>query len=141
MSASTIRAKLTPSRLGYRTSGRRRVPGLRREEVAVLAGVSPDWFIRLEKGHIAGVSDDVLDAVARALQLNDAEREHLFNLARAAKPVRTPRRRAKTPIPPSVQRVLDSMTGTAAFAQAHGVTRCTEPACWPDRPSETEERR
>jgi hypothetical protein len=114
---ATRRAKLTPERVGLPTSGRRRVPGLRREEVAVLAGVSPDWYIRLEKGHISGVSDDVLDAVSRALQLNDAEREHLFNLARAARPVRTPRRRSKTPIPPSVQRVLDSMTGTAAFVR------------------------
>jgi hypothetical protein len=59
----------------------------------------------------------VLDAVARALQLHDAERDHLFNLARAARPVRTPRRRGRTAIPPSVQRVLDSMTGTAAFVR------------------------
>src|SRR4051812_16628750 len=64
---ATRRAKLTPGQVGLPTSGRRRVPGLRREEVAVLAGVSPDWYARLEKGHIAGVSDDVLDAVARAL--------------------------------------------------------------------------
>jgi hypothetical protein len=63
------------------------------------------------------VSDDVLDAVARALQLNDAEREHLFNLARAARPVRTPNRRTRPQIPPSVQRVLDSMTGTAVRPQ------------------------
>lgn len=111
----TRRAKLTPDQVGLPTAGRRRVPGLRREEVAVLAGVSPDWYNRLEKGHISGVSDDVLDAVACALRLSDAEREHLFNLARAARPLRTPRRRATPAIPPSVQRVLDSMTGTAAF--------------------------
>jgi transcriptional regulator with XRE-family HTH domain len=54
------------------------VPGLRREEVAVLAGVSIEWYVRLEKGHISGVSDDVLDAVARALQLDEVERDHLF---------------------------------------------------------------
>jgi quercetin dioxygenase-like cupin family protein/transcriptional regulator with XRE-family HTH domain len=114
---ATRRAKITPEQVGLPSSGRRRVPGLRREEVAVLAGVSPDWYIRLEKGHILGVSDDVLDAVARALQLTDAECEHLFNLARAAKPARTPRRRGKTAIPPSVQRVLDSMSGTAAFVR------------------------
>ncbi|MFL6135278.1 MAG: helix-turn-helix domain-containing protein, partial [Nocardioidaceae bacterium] len=60
---ATRRAKITPGQVGLPTSGRRRVPGLRREEVAVLAGVSPDWYARLEKGHIAGVSDDVLDAV------------------------------------------------------------------------------
>ncbi|KLI05356.1 XRE family transcriptional regulator [Mycolicibacterium conceptionense] len=113
----TRRAKLTPEQVGLPTSGRRRVPGLRREEVAVLAGVSTDWYVRLEKGHISGVSDEVLDAVARALRLSDVERDHLFNLARAAKPRRTPRTRTKTPIPPSLQRVLDSMTGTAAFVR------------------------
>jgi PAS domain-containing protein len=90
---------------------------LRREEVAVLAGVSTDWYIRLEKGHISGVSDEVLDAVARALQLTDVERDHLFNLARAAKPTRTLRTRTKTPIPHSLQRVLDSMTSAAAFVR------------------------
>ena len=114
---ATRRAKLTPAQVGLPTAGRRRVPGLRREEVAVIAGVSTDWYIRLEKGHIGGVSDDVLDAVARALQLSDVEREHLFNLARAARPIRTPRRRAKAQIPASVQRVLDSMAGTAAFVR------------------------
>ncbi|WP_370065884.1 helix-turn-helix transcriptional regulator [Mycobacterium sp. MAA66] len=114
---ATRRAKLTPEQVGLPTSGRRRVPGLRREEVAVLAGVSTDWYIRLEKGHISGVSDDVLDAVARALRLSDVERDHLFNLARAAKPTRTPRTRAKTPVPASLQRVLDSMSGTAAFVR------------------------
>lgn len=114
---ATRRAKITPAQVGLPAGERRRVPGLRREEVAVLAGVSTDWYIRLEKGHINGVSDDVLDAVARALQLNEAERTHLFNLARAAKPTRTPRRSPKLAIPPSVQRVLDSMTGTAAFVR------------------------
>lgn len=115
---ATRRAKLTPAQVGLPTSGRRRVPGLRREEVAVLAGVSTDWYVRLEKGHISGVSDDVLDAVARALQLSDAERDHLFNLARAAKPARAPRRRSgRAEIPASLQRVLDSMTGTAAFVR------------------------
>jgi transcriptional regulator with XRE-family HTH domain len=114
---ATRRAKLTPEQVGLPTSGRRRVPGLRREEVAVLAGVSTDWYIRLEKGHISGVSDEVLDAVARALQLSDVERDHLFNLARAAKPTRTPRARIETRIPPSLQRVLDSMTGAAAFVR------------------------
>jgi transcriptional regulator with XRE-family HTH domain len=114
---ATRRAKLTPEQVGLPNAGRRRVPGLRREEVAVIAGVSPDWYSRLEKGHIAGVSDDVLDAVARALRLDEAERQHLFNLARAAKPTRVPSRRAKTRVPASVQRVLDSMGGTAAFVR------------------------
>ncbi len=115
---TTRRAKLTPDQVGLPNTGRRRVPGLRREEVAVLAGVSPEWYTRLEKGHISGVSDDVLDAVTRALQLTDIEREHLFNLARAAKPVRTPRRRGKPTVPESLQRVLDSMTSTAAFVRS-----------------------
>jgi len=114
---ATRRAKITPEQVGLPAGGRRRVPGLRREEVAVLAGVSTDWYIRLEKGHIGGVSDDVLDAVARALRLTEAERDHLFNLARTARPARTPRRRAKAQVPPSVQRVLDSMVGAAAFVR------------------------
>jgi transcriptional regulator with XRE-family HTH domain len=89
---------------------------LRREEVAVLAGVSTDWYTRLEKGHIAGVSEDVLEAVARALRLDEAERTYLFDLARAAaKPTRTPQRRSRAPIQPRVQWMLDSMTGSAAF--------------------------
>ncbi|BCJ38613.1 transcriptional regulator [Actinocatenispora thailandica] len=114
---ATRRAKLSPEQVGLPHAGHRRVPGLRREEVAVIAGVSPDWYNRLEKGHISGVSDDVLDAVARALQLDEAERQHLFNLARAAKPARNPPRRVRTPVPASVQRVLDSMSGTAAFVR------------------------
>ncbi len=110
------RARITPEQAGLLPGGgRRRVPGLRREEVAVLAGVSTDWYIRLEKGHIAGVSEDVLEAVARALQLDEAERIHLFNLARAAKPARASQRRGKAQIPPRVQWMLDSMTGSAAF--------------------------
>lgn len=115
---ATRRAKITPEQVGLpRGGGRRRVPGLRREEVAVLAGVSTDWYVRLEKGHITGVSYEVLDAVARALQLDEAERTHLFNLARAAKPAKAPRRRSKPEIRPSVQRILDSMTTTAAFVR------------------------
>ncbi|KAA9163283.1 helix-turn-helix transcriptional regulator [Amycolatopsis acidicola] len=116
---ATRRAHLTPEQVGLpRGGGTRRVPGLRREEVAVLAGVSTDWYIRLERGHIADVSDDVLDAVARALQLDEAEHTHLFNLARAAKPAaRKPRRRSTSQLRPSVQRILDSMTTTAAFVR------------------------
>ncbi len=110
------RARITPQRAGLLPGGgRRRVPGLRREEVAVLAGVSTDWYTRLEKGHIAGVSEDVLEAVARALQLDEAERTYLFDLARAAKPNRAPQRRDKAPIQPRVQWMLDSVTGSAAF--------------------------
>jgi transcriptional regulator with XRE-family HTH domain len=112
------RARITPEQAGLLPGGgRRRVPGLRREEVAVLAGVSTDWYTRLEKGHITGVSEDVLEAVARALQLDEAERTYLFDLARAAaRPTRTPQRRGgKAQIQPRVQWMLDSMTGSAAF--------------------------
>ena len=116
---ATRRAKLTPEQVGLPAGGgNRRVPGLRREEVAVLAGVSTDWYIRLEKGHISGVSEDVLDAVARALQLDEAERAHLFDLARAARP--SPRRRRRphrNQVRPSLQRVLDSMTNAPAFVR------------------------
>jgi hypothetical protein len=92
------------------------VPGLRREEVAVLAGVSVPYYTRLERGDLAGASDSVLDALARALQLDDAERAHLFDLARAAHPLARPphRRPAKHRIRPSVQQLLDAMTGAAA---------------------------
>ncbi|GEC09202.1 transcriptional regulator [Streptomyces spinoverrucosus] len=113
---ATRRAKITPEQAGLPTSGRRRVPGLRREEVAVLAGVSTEWYTRLEKGHISGVSEDVLDAVARALQLDEDERTYLFDLAMAAQPSsRTPRRRKAVDIPPRVQWLLDSITLSAAF--------------------------
>jgi transcriptional regulator with XRE-family HTH domain len=92
------------------------VPGLRREEVAVLAGVSVPYYTRLERGDMSGASDSVLDALARALHLDDAERAHLFDLARAARPMRRPPRRrpGKHRIRPSVQQLLDAMTGAAA---------------------------
>jgi transcriptional regulator with XRE-family HTH domain len=114
---ATRRARITPEQAGLLPgSGRRRVPGLRREEVAVLAGVSTEWYTRLEKGHTAGVSEDVLEAVARALQLDEAERTYLFDLARAAiKPTRSPQRRSSAQVQPRVQWMLDSMTGSAAF--------------------------
>ena len=115
---ATRRAKITPEQAGLQPGGgRRRVPGLRREEVAVLAGVSTEWYVRLEKGHISGVSDEVLGAVARALQLDEAERLHLFALARAAKPSRSPRRRTSPTVRPSVLRILESMTCTPAFVR------------------------
>lgn len=115
---ATRRAKLTPDQVGLPTSARRRVPGLRREEVAVLAGVSTEWYTRLEKGHIAGVSEDVLDAVAGALRLDDDERTYLLDLARAAKPAhRKPTRRREVPLAPQVQWMLDSITMSAAFVR------------------------
>lgn len=115
---ATRRAKLSPQQAGVPLyGGRRRVPGLRREEVALLAGVSTDYYTRMEKGHVAGVSDDVLDAVARALQLDDAEHAHLLDLVRAARPGRQTQRRSKTTIRPSVQWVLDAMTNAPAIVR------------------------
>jgi transcriptional regulator with XRE-family HTH domain len=111
------RARITPEQAGLTSYGSRRVPGLRREEVAVLAGVSAPYYTRLERGDMSGVSESVLDALARALELDDAERAHLFDLARAAQPtVARPRRRqAKQRIRPEVQWSLDAITGAAAF--------------------------
>ncbi|QNP68629.1 helix-turn-helix domain-containing protein [Streptomyces roseirectus] len=112
------RARITPEQAGMAASSRRRVPGLRREEVAVLAGVSTEWYTRLEKGHIAGVSEDVLDAVARALRLDTDERTYLFDLARAARPARhAPARRKEVAAPPRVEWLLDSMTLSAAYVR------------------------
>jgi transcriptional regulator with XRE-family HTH domain len=112
------RARVTPERAGLPTYGSRRVPGLRREEVAALAGVSIQYYTRLERGGIAGVSNSVLEALARALQLDDAERAHLFDLAREAHPTtERPRRRAPQKVRASVQRMLDAMTGAPAVVQ------------------------
>src|SRR5437763_4894608 len=80
------RAKVTPEQAGLPSYGQRRVPGLRREEVASLAGVSVEYYKRLERGNATGASDSVLEALADALRLDDAERAHLFDLARAAGP-------------------------------------------------------
>src|SRR5213592_3538946 len=111
------RAKLQAADVGLPDYGARRVPGLRREEVAVLAGVSGPYYTRLERGDMSGVSQSVLDALARALELDDAERAHLFDLARAAQPtVARPRRRpAKQRVRPELQWTLDAITGAAAF--------------------------
>jgi transcriptional regulator with XRE-family HTH domain len=117
----TRRAKITPEQAGLTLyGGNRRVPGLRREEVAMLAGVSADYYTRLEKGNLAGVSDSVLDAVSNALQLDEAERIYLFDLARAANASASPRQRRPRDrqVRPTVQRILDSMAGsTAAFVR------------------------
>jgi transcriptional regulator with XRE-family HTH domain len=110
------RAKISPEQAGLPAGSRRRVPGLRREEVAVLAGVSTEWYTRLEKGHISGVSEDVLDAVARALHLDDEERTYLFDLAHAARPkTRRSPRRAEAKVEPHLQWLIDSITMSAAF--------------------------
>ncbi|MBK3568872.1 helix-turn-helix transcriptional regulator [Streptomyces sp. MBT62] len=111
------RARITPAQAGLPSHGIRRVPGLRRAEAAQLADVSVEYYARMERGNLTGVSDAVLDALARALRLDDAERAHLYDLARAAAP--SPRRR-RTPasqrgVRPNVQRLLDSMTDSPAF--------------------------
>jgi len=113
------RARLTPERAGLPAyGGTRRVKGLRREEVALLAGVSIDYYVRLERGNLTGVSDSVLDNLTRALQLDDAERDHLFDLARNAAPA-TRRRRPTTPngVAASVQQVLDAITEAPAWVR------------------------
>jgi transcriptional regulator with XRE-family HTH domain len=111
------RARITPDQAGLSSYGSRRVPGLRREEVAVLAGVSVPYYSRLERGEIRGVSTSVLEALARALQLDDAERAHLLDLARAAGPaaLRPRRSPARQRVRPDVQWTLDAITEAAAY--------------------------
>ncbi len=115
------RANVTPAQAGLRDLGERRVPGLRREEVAELAGVSPDYYTRLERGNIRGASESVLNAIARALQLNDVERAHLFDLARATTPAalhRDASRQGNPAVSTSVQRALDNLTTPAVVVNA-----------------------
>jgi transcriptional regulator with XRE-family HTH domain len=109
------RAQVTPGQAGLPEYGRnRRVKGLRREEVAYLAGVSADYYIRLERGNLHGVSEQVLDALARALQLDEAERTHLFDLARTANASPSARRwTGNQRVRPSVQRILDVVAAPA----------------------------
>ncbi|MHC6220054.1 helix-turn-helix transcriptional regulator [Arthrobacter sp. MMS24-S77] len=112
------RAKITPEMAGLTfIGGRRRVPGLRREEVAMLAGVSVDYYTKLERGNLAGTSESVLESIARALKLDDAERDHLYNLARAATPSGKTRRRPlqSGTVRPTLQFMLDSITTSPAF--------------------------
>lgn len=115
------RARITPEQVGLPTYGeKRRVPGLRREEVASLAGVSFDYYARLERGDLSGVSDSVLEALARALQLDEAERQHLFDLAKAASAASSRPRPVKpqgTGVRPAVLGILNGMTGTPAYVR------------------------
>jgi transcriptional regulator with XRE-family HTH domain len=109
------RAKITPAQARLPQFGQRRVPGLRRSEVANLAGMSVEYYAKLERGSLAGVSASVLDAIARALQLDEAERAHLFHLAHAAdgtSAAMRPRRRSRNhwTVRPSLQWTLDSIT-------------------------------
>ncbi len=115
---STRRARITPEQAGLPVYGgdRRRVPGLRRSEVASLAGISPEYMTKLERGNATGVSDSVIEGLAHALQLDEAERAHLEDLLRTAGTTRPPRRRpARRRVRSTVQRILDSMTLTPAF--------------------------
>src|SRR4051812_29447915 len=116
---SSRRARLTPQQAGLPAyGGNRRVKGLRREEVAMLAGVSIDYYIRMERGSLAGASESVLDALADALRLDEAERTHLYALARASAG-RGPRRR-KMPgagVRPAIQQVLDAMADAPAWVR------------------------
>ncbi|MFF7903202.1 helix-turn-helix transcriptional regulator [Streptomyces sp. NPDC007920] len=111
------RAKITPEEVGLSSYGARRVPGLRREEVAALAGVSVDYYNRMERGNLAGVSEEILGAVASALRLDEAERAHLFDLARASKDRVTDKRRRPTrrTVRPSIEWMINALNGAAVF--------------------------
>jgi transcriptional regulator with XRE-family HTH domain len=116
------RARLTPEQAGLPNfGGRRRVPGLRREEVALLAGMSVEYYVRLERGNATGVSEAVLDGISRALQLDDAEHAYLYDLVRAANEgARTQQRRKSVrlqQVRPGVQQMLDAMTSVPAVVQ------------------------
>jgi transcriptional regulator with XRE-family HTH domain len=120
---TTRRERLTPERAGVPFfGGKRRVKGLRREEVAMLAGMSTDYYTRLERGNLTGVSESVLESIARALQLDEAERTHLLDLAgtantlgRASGPRRAASRRPanRTGVRLGVQRILDTIQSPA----------------------------
>lgn len=115
---SSRRARVTPELAGLPAyGGNRRVPGLRREEVAMLAGVSVDYYVRLERGNLAGASESVLDAVARTLQLDDAEREYLFDLAKTAGGTRRRAPKAAGGVRPAVRQVLDAITDGPAWVR------------------------
>src|SRR3954471_13954519 len=116
---STRRARITPEQAGLPAyGGNRRVKGLRREEVAMLAGVSVDYYVRMERGSLGGASESVLDALANALHLEDAERDHLFALARASGESGTRRRRTSQPsVRPTIRQVLDAITDAPAWVR------------------------
>lgn len=119
----TRRARISPEAVGLTASATgRRVKGLRREEVATLAGVSAEYYNRMERGKLAGVSESVLYAVARALQLDESEEQHLFDLARAANAENAvtrpaPKRTARSRASARVQRLLDGMSDLPAYAR------------------------
>lgn len=118
---SSRRAKLTPAEAGLPDfGGRRRVPGLRREEVALLAGMSAEYYKRLERGNASGVSEAVIDGVSRALQLDEAEHAHLYDLIRTANAGAHPQRRKptrKTQLTAGMQQTIDAMSTVPVFIQ------------------------
>ncbi|MFI1094913.1 helix-turn-helix transcriptional regulator [Streptomyces sp. NPDC020917] len=115
---STRRARITPEQAGLPVyGGNRRVAGLRREEVALLAGMSVDYYVRLERGNLSGVSDSVLEGLAHALQLNEAERAHLYDLARSATPSGRRPTVTASRVRPTILRLLDSMTDVPAYVR------------------------
>ncbi|MEJ5945071.1 helix-turn-helix transcriptional regulator [Pseudokineococcus basanitobsidens] len=118
---TTRRARVSPEQVGLPQVGHRRVPGLRRGEVATLAGVSIEYYTRLERGNLKSASDEVLEALAGALQLDEAERSHLADLARAARTRpsvrRTPSAGDGEALRPGVHRLLEAMTGSPAFVR------------------------
>lgn len=116
---SSRRARIAPEQAGLPArGGNRRVKGLRREEVALLAGVSVDYYVRMERGSLAGASDGVLDALASALQLDEAERDHLFHLARqAGAPSGRRRRRPAVTVRSTLQQVLDAISDAPAWVR------------------------
>ena len=119
---TTRRAKLTPSQVGLPDfGGRRRVPGLRREEVALVAGMSAEYYKRLERGNAAGVSEAVIDGVSRALQLDEAEHAHLYDLVRAANAGAHPQQRARstrtTQLSSGMRQTIDAMSTVPVFIQ------------------------
>jgi transcriptional regulator with XRE-family HTH domain len=144
---TTRRAKITPEQAKLPAyGGNRRVAGLRREEVAMLAGVSVDYYTKLERGNVGSVSRGVLDAVARALQLSTAERDHLIHLCGATTTIRPgQRRRASNVVRQSVQRVVDGLVDSPAFIRnasrdliaANALGRAVYSPLYEDEPSGT----
>src|SRR6476469_4224284 len=116
---SSRRARISPQQAGLPAyGGNRRVKGLRREEVAMLAGVSVDYYVRMERGGLGGASESVLDALADALRLDEAARTPLFALARESAARGRPRvRTAPTSVRAGIQQVLDAMTDAPAWVR------------------------